>query len=182
MRLVIEGVDKSGKSTLIEKLKNHFPKAIQLKLMTKPKNSSQEETNKLFETYTKMKEITDDPNYTFIFDRYYQSELVYSYIRGNDRLETKEGQEFFNNLENEIEDSTFVVLLEHPADKVAERFNKCKEDFVKPEDIVKLQQRYREVITNSKLDYIIMDTMELGLDKAVEEIEDRINTKRRESN
>ena len=93
MRLIIEGVDKSGKSTLIETLKNKFPKAVQLKLMTKPYDSSQEETEKLFEVYTTMKEMTDKKDYVYIFDRYFQSELVYSYIRGNDRLATKEGKD-----------------------------------------------------------------------------------------
>ena len=157
-----------GKSTLIEKLKNIFPKAISLKLMSKPKNKSQEESQKLFDTYSKMLEISEDKEFTFIFDRYYQSELVYSYLRGNDRLETEEGKEFFNNLEEKLKDDTLVVLLEHPAEKVAERFNKCNEDFVKPEEIEKIQSRYVDVIENSKLSHVKIDTVELGLDTSVE--------------
>ena len=174
MRLIIEGVDKSGKSTLIETLKNKFPKAVQLKLMTKPYDSSQEETEKLFEVYTTMKEMTDKKDYVYIFDRYFQSELVYSYIRGNDRLATKEGKEFFENLENELERNTLVVLLEHPAKEVAKRFKKFKEDFVKEEDIEKLQKRYREVVENSKLPYIVLDTVEVGLSESVQIIKNKI--------
>ena len=174
MRLIIEGVDKSGKSTLIETLKNKFPKAVQLKLMTKPYDSSQEETEKLFEVYTTMKEMTDKKDYVYIFDRYFQSELVYSYIRGNDRLANKEGKEFFENLENELERNTLVVLLEHPAKEVAKRFKKCKEDFVKEEDIEKLQKRYREVVENSKLPYIVLDTVEVGLSESVQIIKNKI--------
>ena len=67
--------------------------------MTKPKNSSEEETNKLFEMYTTMKNMTNNKEYVFIFDRYYQSELVYSYLRGNDRLSTEEGKTFFEDLD-----------------------------------------------------------------------------------
>lgn len=174
MRLIIEGVDKSGKSTLIEYLKNKFPRAVQLKLMTKPYDSSQEETDKLFEIYTTMKEMTNKEDYVYIFDRYFQSELVYSYIRGNDRLSTKEGKEFFENLENDISKDTLVVLLEHPAKEVAKRFKKCKEDFVTPEQIETLQKRYREVVENSKLPYIILDTVETGLPETVEIIKNKI--------
>lgn len=168
MRVIIEGVDKSGKSTLIEKLKNEFPRGISLKLMTKPKDSSQKETEKLFEMYTTMKDMTNNKDYVYIFDRYYQSELVYSYLRGKDRLETEEGKIFFDNLEEELKEDTLVVLLEHPAKEVAKRFKKCKEDFVDKSEIEKLQQRYRHVVTNSKLRYIIIDTMELGLGYSVE--------------
>lgn len=168
MRVIIEGVDKSGKSTLIEQLKNQFPRGIQLKLMTKPKNSSEEETNKLFEMYTTMKNMTNNKEYVFIFDRYYQSELVYSYLRGNDRLSTEEGKTFFEDLEKELKDDTLVVLLEHPAKEVAKRFKRCKEDFVDKKEIEKLQKRYRYVVENSKLRYIVLDTMELGLGQSVE--------------
>lgn len=174
MRIVIEGVDKSGKSTLIEHLKNVFPKSISLKLMCKPKDSSPEESQKLFDTYTKMEEISKDPEYTFIFDRYFQSELVYSYIRGNDRLETEVGKTFFDYLQGQLKPNTLVVLLEHPAKEVAKRFKECGEDFAKIEDIEKLQKRYREVITNSRLKYIIIDTVELGLDKSVELIKEKL--------
>lgn len=174
MRLIIEGVDKSGKSTLIETLKNRFPRAVQLKLMTKPFDNSQEETEKLFEIYTTMKEMTDKKEYIYIFDRYFQSELVYSYIRGNDRLKTKEGKEFFENLERDISEDTLVVLLEHPAKEVAKRFKKCKEDFVTPEQIETLQKRYREVVENSKLPYIILDTVEVGLSESVNIIKNKM--------
>ena len=175
MRLIIEGCDKSGKSTLIEHLKNIFPKAVQLKLMTKPKDNSDEETQKLFDTYMQMYEMTNNDDYVFIFDRYYLSELVYSYIRGNDRLETENGKEYFDNLEENLKENSLIVLLEHPAEKVAERFNTCKEDFVKPEDIKKIQDRYREVINNSKLNSIIIDTVQLGLDNSVELIKEKLN-------
>ena len=106
--------------------------------------------------------------YVFIFDRYYQSELVYSYLRGNDRLSTEEGKTFFEDLEKELKDDTLVVLLEHPAKEVAKRFKRCKEDFVDKKEIEKLQKRYRYVVENSKLRYIVLDTMELGLGQSVE--------------
>ena len=43
-RIIIEGVDKSGKSTIIEKMKNQFEYGLAIKNMIKPKDASEEET------------------------------------------------------------------------------------------------------------------------------------------
>ena len=58
MRIIIDGCDKSGKSTLIEALKNEIPSLIGLKLLTKPKDDSEKSKQYIQQMYIHMADMT----------------------------------------------------------------------------------------------------------------------------
>ena len=112
-----------------------------------------------------------DPNHVFILDRYYQSEIVYSILRGNDRLVDPNFKNWVRDMESAIRHNTLFVLVETDAETVAERFKKCNEDFVKEDQIRMLQDRYNQVFAMSTLPKIKLDTTKLGIEKSLELIE-----------
>lgn len=176
MRIIVEGVDKSGKSTIIEKMKNQFEYGIAIKNMIKPRDKSPKETKRILKIYEEIAEMSKFPDldHVFILDRYYQSEIVYSILRGNDRLTEKDFLDWTKNLENKLKHDTLLVLVETDAETVAERFRKCKEDFVKEDQIKMLQDRYNQVFEMSTLPKIKLDTTKLGIEKSLELIKAEI--------
>lgn len=173
MRIIVEGVDKSGKSTIIEKMKNRFEYGIAIKNMIKPRDNSPEETKRICKIYEDIEIMSQniDPNQVFILDRYYQSEIVYSILRGNDRLVDPNFKNWVRDMESAIRHNTLFVLVETDAETVAERFKKCNEDFVKEDQIKMLQDRYNQVFETSTLPKIKLDTTKLGIEKSLELIE-----------
>jgi thymidylate kinase len=176
MRIIIEGVDKSGKSTIIENMKNRFEYGIAIKNMIKPRDNSPEETKRICEIYEDIEIMSQniDPNHVFILDRYYQSEIVYSILRGNDRLVDPNFKNWVRDMESAIRHNTLLVLLETDAEIVADRFKKCNEDFVKEDQIKMLQERYNKVFEMSTLPKIKLDTTKLGIEKSLELIEKEV--------
>jgi len=176
MRIIVEGVDKSGKSTLIEKMKNQFEYGIAIKNMIKPRGNSLEETQRICNIYEDIEVMSQniDPNHVFILDRYYQSEIVYSILRGNDRLVDPGFKNWVRDIESAIKHNTLLVLVETDAKTVAERFRKCNEDFVKEDQIKMLQDRYNQVFEMSTLRKIKLDTTKLGIEKSLELIKEEL--------
>ena len=127
MRIIVEGVDKSGKSTIIEKMKNQYEYGIAIKNMIKPRDISPEETKRIKEVYNEIEVISSNINrdYVYILDRFYQSELVYSILRGNDRLKDESFLKWVNIMESAMKHNTLLVLIETDAETVAERFKRC---------------------------------------------------------
>lgn len=173
-RIIIEGVDKSGKSTIIEKMKNQFERGLAIKNMIKPRDASKEETKRITDMYDHILRISSCQEVTYILDRFYPSEIVYSVLRGNDRFEDTDFMNIVKDWENNISNDTLFVLLETDPAIVAERFKICKEDYVKEEQIKMLQERYNRCFEMSKLPKIKLDTTELGIEKSLELIKQEI--------
>ena len=173
-RIIIEGVDKSGKSTIIEKMKNQFERGLAIKNMIKPKDASDEETRRITDMYDHILRISSCPEVTYILDRFYQSEIVYSDLRGNDRFKDANFMEIVEDWEKNIAKDTLFVLLETDPEIVAERFKTCGEDFVKEDQIRMLQARYNKCFEMSKLPKIKLDTTELGIEKSLELIKQEV--------
>ena len=181
-RIIIEGVDKSGKSTIIEKMKNQFEYGLAIKNMIKPKDALEEETGRIIDMYDQILRISSQSdlknpsnrNFTYILDRFYQSEIVYSILRGNDRFEEEGFMAVVDLWENKIAKDTLLVLLETDPAIVAERFKTCGEDYVKEGQIRMLQERYNRCFEMSKLPKIKLDTTQLGVEKSLELIKQEI--------
>ena len=173
-RIIIEGVDKSGKSTIIEKMKNQFEHGLAIKNMIKPRDASSEETERILDMYDHILRISSCEECTYILDRFYQSEIVYSVLRGNDRFKDESFMDVVDDWERAIAHNTLFVLLETDPEIVAERFRKCNEDFVKEDQIKMLQERYNKCFEMSKLPKIKLDTTELGIEKSLELIKQEI--------
>ena len=173
-RIIIEGVDKSGKSTIVEKMKNQFEHGLAIKNMIKPRNASLEESQRILDMYDHILGISNDPRYTYILDRFYQSEIVYSILRGNDRFKEAAFMAVIESWERQINSQTLFVLLETDPAIVAERFKICGEDFVKEDQIKMLQERYNQYFAMSKLPKVKLDTTELGIEKSLEIIKQKM--------
>lgn len=176
MRIIVEGVDKSGKSTIIEKMKNQFEYGIAIKNMIKPRNTSKDETQRIKNIYEEIEVISSNINseYIYILDRFYPSELVYSVLRGNDRLEDEKFLNWIKIMEKAMRHNTLLVLIETDAETIAERFKKCGEDFVREDQIKLLQERYNKVFEMSTLPKIKLDTTKLGIEKSLEIIKEEL--------
>lgn len=169
MRIIIEGVDKSGKSTLIEKMKNQFEYGMAIKNMIKPRDASEAETERIKRMYEEIEFLSSHvgTEHVYILDRFYQSEIVYSILRGNDRLQDEDFMSWVKLREKANKRDTLLVLVETDAQTVAKRFKECNEDFVKEEQIEMLQKRYNQVFEMSTLPKIKLDTTQIGIENSL---------------
>lgn len=139
MRIIIDGCDKSGKSTLIEALKNEIPSLIGLKLLTKPKDASDKSKQYIQQMYIHMADMTRNQQAHYLFDRFYPSQMVYSFKRGHDDLENG----WFWGFEKELAKTpSLYILLDVDEKLLAKRFVSEGEDYALPEDIKTIKDRY----------------------------------------
>lgn len=154
MRIIIDGCDKSGKSTLIEALKNEIPSLIGLKLLTKPKDASEQAKQYVKAMYIHMADMTRDQKAHYLFDRWYPSEMVYSFKRGYNALEDG----WFWAFEQELRKTpNLYVLLHVDPELVKARFESEGEAFAKTGEITKIQRRYQEHFKKCQLNKIMVD-------------------------
>lgn len=166
MRIIIDGCDKSGKTTLIEGLKNELPNLIGLKLLTKPKDGTEQSRQYVKMMYAKMAELTRDQGLNFLFDRWYPSEMAYSFKRGYNAIQDG----WFWKFEQEIRKTPHLyILLEADKKLIAQRFKSDGETFAKPEDIDRIQKRYRKHFDRCQLNKMVIDPTD-RLPEAIQEI------------
>src|SRR5690606_34121403 len=111
---------------------NEIPNLIGLKLLTKPKDGSEESKQYIKMMYAKMAEMTRDSSNHYLFDRFYPSQMVYSFKRGGNDLQDG----WFWKFEQELAKTpSLYVLLDVDKKLLIERFKKDGEDYAKPEEI-----------------------------------------------
>lgn len=168
MRIIIDGCDKSGKSTLVEALKNEVPSLIGLKLLTKPKDGSDESKLYIKAMYKHMAEMTRDQAAHYLFDRFYPSEMVYSFKRKYEAMDDP----WFARFEKELRKTPHLyVMLNVDKKLVLERFKTNNETFAKPEDIDRIQKRYLKQFERCALNKIMVDPTD-KLEETVKLIKD----------
>lgn len=166
MRIIIEGCDKSGKSTLIEALKNQIPSLISLKLLTKPKDNSDKSKQYIKAMYMHMAEMTRNQAAHYLFDRFYPSQMVYSFKRDHDDMEDP----FFWTFEKELAKTpNLYILLDVDPKVVAKRFKTDKETYATVGEIKKIQDRYLQHYDKCQLNKYKVDPTN-NLEATVEEI------------
>lgn len=154
MLIIVEGIDKSGKSTLIDYLSKNLNNAFVLKIGSRPKDSSEEERKKIVDMYFKALDFyrlilqNDMSRPILIMDRFYVSELVYAAKRGYDALDDTSMGEDMKLLKEVIEglDSIILIYCRIDQESLIENFTKDKEDYAKVEDIKMLIERYDKYI------------------------------------
>ena len=166
MIIIIEGIDKAGKSTIVQDLltqrMKHGEDPIVFKLSQKPKDKSVKEQEKIKIIYTELFEQANRLNNTrlVIFDRAYPSEMVYSQLRGYDAMQ----DEFWINFDKTLgsksvnEQNVFLIYCMAPYEKLLERFESEKEEFLKKEEIAEILTRYDIFLGKTYVPYIKVDT------------------------
>ena len=159
MMIIIEGGDKTGKSTLTDYLLKNIPKAFLLKIGDRPKDGTPVQRAKIKEYYWKVLKIhqREMMDSVLILDRFFYSELAYSYKRGYEASKDPEMKEIQEELENIPYGDIIVIYCNTSDEKIAEKFVTDKEDYAKLEDIKILQDRYNQFLQNAKVPYITYD-------------------------
>lgn len=161
--LIIEGVDLSGKSTLMNTLCKAFP-GIVFKITDRPRNDSYSERGKIKHYYTSILEyINHNRNKIIMLDRFYPSELVYSKVkRGYEAF----GEADFNDYERVINNLDHLVIYCNPGiETILTRLKSRGDDYINEEDIKALMGRYERFSKETRL-----NTLEIDTNKPVEEL------------
>lgn len=170
MRIIIDGCDKSGKSTLIEALKNEIPSLIGMKLLTKPWDNSDLSKQYIKKMYIRMADMTRDQSAHYLFDRWYPSEMVYSFKRGYNSMQDP----FFWDFEKELRKTpNLYILLNVDKKLIAKRFETDGEDFAKVTEIDRIQKRYLKHFKLCQLNKIMVDPTD-NLEETVKLIKETI--------
>ena len=143
MIIIVEGTDKSGKSTLCK----HLAEKFNLKSI----HCSKPQTN---DPYTEYKEMIEKVEDNTIFDRSFLGEYVYANVwRGGCKITFDQ----FNEIERILIKKgilSIVVYAEAPINTIADRFISEKEEFAKVEEIKTYQEHFNTIIKNCTLPVI----------------------------
>ena len=147
MMIIVEGMDKTGKTTLCNYLMKILPEAYLLKNGCKPLDSSIEERNKIKKAYDIILKAynTVFKEQILIVDRFILSELVYSIKRGYEAKNDTEIVEYIKFLED-MENEVVIVYCSTSSELIEQRFISENEEYAKIGDIVPLMSRYEEFL------------------------------------
>jgi thymidylate kinase len=151
MIILFEGLDKSGKSTLIRNFQD-MSGIPSFKNTVKP-------TAKLYDqgfvngTYFGAYHAAKISNKDMIFDRSHITELAYAQVKRGYRPSLKTW------LEWEELNSHWVVIVyvDSPLETIKERFKTDQEEYVKEEEIEAIAKRYENYFKKSKLSLVYID-------------------------
>ena len=150
MIIVLEGVDTTGKSSVVAELMKKFTDRTLINVRPNLKDTSKEGRNLVKDNYKEElnKAIARLPKIT-IFDRFWISEQVYSIKRGMDCL--KEWS--LLQLSYKLRDYPHIVFYLEVENKevLKKRMLKMREDFIRPAEIEVIESRYDTALKASNL-------------------------------
>lgn len=172
MIYIVEGIDKSGKSTVIGDLQSLLPGAVIFKLKNKPTSGSTDERTKVFTCYDELfhQARLNHEKVPIIFDRAYPSEIVYSKInRGYDAFY----QVDWWRLDDELKDIARFIYCSAPEDVLIERFLKHNEKDLTQDQFEEVLERYDLFLGKTSLKTLFLDTTK-SREENIETIKDFI--------
>jgi len=168
--LIIEGPDLAGKTYAIEKIAKHFNSGFVLKNSYRPKG--EETTKKIYLHYFRLiimidefkdKYFEKDP--LVILDRFYPSQAVYSYLRGEDELTSRNIKVLDGLCKNDMK----LIYLDTDLKLLETRFDALGDEHIKRNNIRKLKERYEEFLKITQLKVLRLDTLKKDWIKEVKE-------------
>lgn len=157
MIVIIDGCDKAGKSTVIEKLKNKVDHGLMLKNLDKPKDGTNSSQLTIKDHYEEMAVLMkSNPYFIYVLDRWYPTELVYSSIkRGYDSF----GDKFYKQFDRKMaKEPNLYVWIDADPNLIKKRFISDGEDFAKAEEVDKIRERYQFFFDKTSLNKTRVDT------------------------
>mgnify|MGYP001592312404 CR=1 FL=1 len=186
MILIVCGSDKSGKSSLIKKLKSDvFKNAIVFKLSegNKPTGRAYPEVEaaRVYTAYSELfaqaKKLSDD-GHVVIFDRAYPSQMVYcikrqGYTGWTDAL----NDEIWLTFDRWVAGlGTKMIYCWAPDHIIAERFKTEKEEYMRTDEIEAIKGRYMQFLERSKVKALLMNSTE-DMDLNIEDVKKFVSLK-----
>jgi len=152
--LIIEGCDLSGKSTAIEKISKYFKDGFLIKNLYKPVNSADE---KIYNQYWSIINVIDKLQVDFlILDRFFPSQAVYSYLRGEDEMDS----DLIKDIDYYCARNNFLyVYLDTPVHELEHRFDIRGDEHIKKDDLSLLSERYDKFWAQTEMRKIKINTM-----------------------
>lgn len=157
MNIVIEGIDKAGKSTICNDIRESLAPLIPVtfKLTKKPyddKMFTQQMIARLYRELIGQTQHEWNKDLIFLFDRCYPSEMVYSYKRGYEAMQSEE----YLTLDHQLADEqkTLLVYCEATPEVIKARFKKDKEEYAKDSEVERILERYEQFLKWTSLSYI----------------------------
>lgn len=142
--IIFEGVDCSGKSTLLNSFSKKLGKGVMIKNLVKPRHKD-EDVKSQYQDIINMIDRSDIDY--FVFDRYYPSQAVYSYLRGNDEID----DHWYTNFELVLlkKFNVVFVLVDEDLDIIEERMQRRGDDYVTINMLQNLKKRYEHFFVTS---------------------------------
>jgi thymidylate kinase len=152
MNYIFEGPDCSGKSTAIEKFGKYIKRGLIIKNLYKPSSS---DDDYIYTQYRKMFEVMKSYNDVIIFDRFFPSQAIYSYLRGKD--------EYYNSLLLQMEDYAITmgmiyVYIDTPLDVLIQRLHERGDEHISEDKLITLKDRYDRFFNETRMRKIKIDT------------------------
>ena len=157
MVYILCGIDKSGKSTVIQDLKDLLPGAVVFKIKNKPKDGSPDERAKVQYIYDELfhQALQNSQDVPVIFDRAYPSELVYSKInRGYDAFYVVD----WWRLDESLKDAARLIYCSAPDDVLVQRFNETGDKDLTSNQFKEVLERYEMFLEKTSLPVLRLDT------------------------
>lgn len=178
MLVLVEGVDKCGKTTLLSDLHEHLPGVRTFKNMIKPEDKSLHTIGRITGIYQGVYQVFENDELV-LMDRSHITELVYSPRRGYS------SRDHFNWRLLEDQLNACVIYMSAPIDVVSQRFKEDNETYVDVAEIDSLVSGYEEYLRNTDLSVLwlsSLDSRESNLIKAIKFIGDNKNEYNRSRN
>jgi len=154
MILIIEGPDLSGKTTIISKLGKTIKDGFVIKNLYKP---SYPKDKKIWNQYLKILNFhLENPDILIILDRFYPSQEIYSYLRGEDEFRCKDALD----IENLIicKHDHLCIYLNTTKNDLYRRYRVRGDEHIKGSDIDKIKNRYDNFYESTKLNKIRLNS------------------------
>jgi len=165
MLILVEGCDKTGKSTLINGLKDKLPGAVVIKNPFKPERGPLFVNGVYAGMYNSLRSHLDKHSVPIFIDRSHITELVYAKVlRGYDAREYFEWDEY----ETSLLEYSIVLYTYANVRTIKARFVTDKETYVEPSFISLLLDEYDEYFKHSNLRRLRLDSGVLKPDKMIE--------------
>ena len=161
--ILLEGIDRSGKSTVINNLIRSQVSTL-FKLYNKPANNSYYERERVRIAYNELfhQAELNNASSTVIFDRSYPSEIVYSIRRDYDAF----WDSFWWELEDTLKGRAVIVYCFVDPDELVKRFTTTRESHLRLEEIPQILDRYNLFLDRTRLPVLRLETTERPQDLA----------------
>jgi thymidylate kinase len=153
--LIIEGPDLAGKGFAIEKIAKSFRNGFLIKNLYKPHEHTD---SKIYKQYWAIMKMCEKQEF-IILDRFFPSQAVYSYMRGEDEMKSS----MIALLDEECTKKGYIyVYLDTTLENLENRFDQRGDEHIQRKDLMKLRQRYNKFWQQTNMPKIKIDTTKLG--------------------